>query len=58
MGRVDDVTAVVKALAEHRVVSIIGVGGVGKTSLALRVGSKLVSAYRGRRVVVRAGRRA
>ena len=45
VGRVDDVTAVVKALAAARVVSIVGMGGVGKTRLALRIGSSLLSAY-------------
>ena len=45
VGRADDVTAVVKALGEARVVSIVGVGGAGKTRLALRVGSELLSAY-------------
>jgi predicted ATPase/class 3 adenylate cyclase len=42
VGRIDDVTAVVKALAEARVVSVVGMGGVGKTRLALRVSSKLL----------------
>jgi predicted ATPase/class 3 adenylate cyclase/DNA-binding SARP family transcriptional activator len=45
VGRIDDITAVVKAFAEARVVSIVGTGGVGKTRLALRVGSKLLSSY-------------
>jgi predicted ATPase/class 3 adenylate cyclase/DNA-binding SARP family transcriptional activator len=45
VGRADDVTGVVKALAETRVVSIVGVGGVGKTRLALRVGGDLRADY-------------
>ena len=45
VGRGDDVTAVVKALGESRVVSIVGVGGAGKTRLALRVGAELRSEY-------------
>jgi predicted ATPase/class 3 adenylate cyclase len=45
VGRADDVNAVAKALGESRVVSIVGVGGVGKTRLALRVGSELRSEY-------------
>src|SRR4051812_9349485 len=42
VGRTDDVTAVVKAFAEAPVVSVVGMGGVGKTRLALRVASKLL----------------
>ena len=42
VGRIDDVTAVVKAFAEARVVSVVGMGGVGKTRLALRVGLEVV----------------
>jgi predicted ATPase/class 3 adenylate cyclase/DNA-binding SARP family transcriptional activator len=45
VGRIDDVTALVKAFAQARVVSVVGVGGVGKTRLALRVGSKLLPTF-------------
>jgi predicted ATPase/class 3 adenylate cyclase len=45
VGRTDDVIAVSKALAEARVVSIVGVGGAGKTRLALRVGSSVLTTY-------------
>ena len=45
IGREADVAAVIEALSETRVVSIVGVGGVGKTRLALRVGSELLPEY-------------
>ena len=45
IGRVDDVIAVTKALAEARVVSIVGVGGAGKTQLAMRVGADLAPSF-------------
>lgn len=37
VGREDDVVAVQHALAEHPVVTVVGVGGAGKTRLALEV---------------------
>jgi predicted ATPase/class 3 adenylate cyclase len=45
VGRIDDVTALVKALGDARTVSIVGMGGVGKTRLALRVGWELLSEF-------------
>jgi predicted ATPase/class 3 adenylate cyclase/DNA-binding winged helix-turn-helix (wHTH) protein len=45
VGRIDDVTAVVKAFADARIVSVVGTGGVGKTRLALRLGSKLLPEF-------------
>ena len=41
IGRADDVATVVSALAAHRLVVVIGPGGVGKTRLALEVGHRL-----------------
>ena len=45
IGRDEAVRSVTSRLSESRVVSIVGVGGVGKTRLALRVGRELVSQY-------------
>jgi predicted ATPase len=45
VGRADDVAAVIEALGQARLVSVIGVGGVGKTRLALRVGSELLPQF-------------
>jgi predicted ATPase/class 3 adenylate cyclase len=45
VGRDDDVAAVLEALGQARLVSVIGVGGVGKTRLALRVGSELLPEF-------------
>jgi predicted ATPase/class 3 adenylate cyclase len=45
VGRADDVAAIQTAIGSARVVSVIGVGGVGKTRLALRVGSELRSEF-------------
>lgn len=45
VGR-DDVVAGVRAmLAEHRIVTLVGVGGVGKTRLAIAAASELESRY-------------
>jgi predicted ATPase/class 3 adenylate cyclase len=45
VGRDDDVASVLDALGQSRLVSVIGVGGVGKTRLALRVGSELLPQF-------------
>jgi class 3 adenylate cyclase len=45
VGREDDVRAVTKALGEARLVTLIGVGGVGKTRLALQVAAELVPSF-------------
>jgi predicted ATPase/class 3 adenylate cyclase len=45
IGREHELDAVAALLAESRVVSIVGVGGVGKTRLALQVGSELLPSY-------------
>ena len=43
VGRDDDVEAVGALLRSHRLVVLTGVGGVGKTRLALEVGKRLLS---------------
>jgi class 3 adenylate cyclase len=45
VGRESDVDAVAALLAESRAVTVIGVGGVGKTRLALRVGSEVLPGF-------------
>ena len=37
VGREDEVAALAQALREHRLVTVVGPGGIGKTRLALRV---------------------
>ena len=41
IGREEDVAAVVSAVAAHRLVTVVGPGGVGKTRLALEVAHRL-----------------
>ena len=50
VGRAAEVEAVAALLADHRLVTLTGVGGVGKTRLALEVGAEVLAAVRGRRV--------
>lgn len=45
IGRVDERRRVVEALASHRVVTLTGVGGVGKTRLACATGESLVDEF-------------
>jgi predicted ATPase/class 3 adenylate cyclase len=45
VGRDEEVKRVSALLVEHRVVTLTGVGGVGKTRLALQVGSELLPHY-------------
>jgi predicted ATPase/class 3 adenylate cyclase len=46
IGRQADVSRVTSALEESRVVTVTGVGGVGKTRLALQVAADLLPRYR------------
>jgi len=43
VGRERDATDISRLLLDHRLVSLTGVGGVGKTRLALRVASDLMA---------------
>lgn len=47
IGRDREAGALSELLAEHRLVTILGPGGVGKTSLALTVASSLVDSFGG-----------
>lgn len=46
VGRDDAVDTIVDAVGEHRVVTLIGVGGVGKTRLALQSAAMLAPQFR------------
>lgn len=45
VGREAETTSVAAALRDHRMVTLTGVGGVGKTRLALRVAGELASEF-------------
>ncbi len=45
VGREDEQAEVLRLLANHRLVTLIGPGGVGKTRLSLQVGFECLSAY-------------
>jgi predicted ATPase/class 3 adenylate cyclase len=45
VGRDEDVQAVAALITEHRVVTVTGVGGVGKTRLALQVAAEQTDAF-------------
>jgi predicted ATPase/class 3 adenylate cyclase len=46
VGRDDDVADVIDALEQSRVLTLIGVGGVGKTRLAVQTAAKILPRYR------------
>ena len=56
VGRDGDVQRVVALTQRHRIVTLTGVGGVGKTRLAVQAAAELLSRVR-HRVVCRAGQR-
>ena len=45
IGRADFVTTVIRLLPLHRLLTIVGPGGVGKTSVALEAAEQLIPAY-------------
>jgi predicted ATPase/class 3 adenylate cyclase len=45
IGRERDVVEIETLLSQHRLVTLVGTGGVGKTSLALRVGADLMGRF-------------
>jgi predicted ATPase/DNA-binding SARP family transcriptional activator len=45
VGRGDDIRRVAKALHEHRLVTLVGPGGVGKTRLALQVAGEFTDSF-------------
>lgn len=47
IGRDDDIEAIAELIEDHRLVTILGPGGVGKTSLAVTVGSRVLSGFPG-----------
>jgi predicted ATPase/DNA-binding winged helix-turn-helix (wHTH) protein len=55
VGRADDVRMVSTQLAAARFVTILGAGGVGKTTVALAVGHDLIAAFSGSAVFVDLG---
>ncbi len=47
IGRDDDIEAIIGLIDEHRLITILGPGGVGKTSLAVTIGSRVVDGFPG-----------
>ena len=55
VGRADDVRAISDRLAARRFVTILGAGGVGKTTVAVAVGHDLLEAFSGTAIFVDLG---
>lgn len=47
LGRDDDIEAVIGLLDENRLVTVLGPGGIGKTSLAVTVGGRVLDRFGG-----------
>ena len=45
IGRADAIDALLRQLPRHRLVSVVGPGGIGKTTVALTVAEALIAAY-------------
>ena len=46
IGRADTIDGLVRQLSEHRFVTVVGPGGIGKTTVALAAAETLLAAYR------------
>lgn len=46
VGRDDELTLLDRALARHRLITLVGCGGVGKSRLALRAARRVREAFR------------
>ena len=55
IGREEIVAALVTQLSRRRLVTIVGPGGIGKTTVALAVAERMIGAYRARRLAGRSG---
>ncbi len=47
VGRTDEVIEIAKTVLEHRLVSLLGIGGTGKTRLALAVAAEVADRFEG-----------
>src|SRR5262249_20672863 len=45
IGRADAIAALVRQLSKHRLVTVVGPGGIGKTTVALATAETLLTAY-------------
>ncbi|MBV8164473.1 MAG: tetratricopeptide repeat protein [Candidatus Eremiobacteraeota bacterium] len=45
VGREVEILTIIETLTKHRLVTLVGAGGVGKTRLALQVGAELLDSY-------------
>jgi predicted ATPase/DNA-binding SARP family transcriptional activator len=45
IGRRSEIEAVVRQVNEHRLVTLVGTGGIGKTSIAVRVAAEMAAAF-------------
>lgn len=45
IGRADEVSDIISAVRTHRLVTLAGVGGIGKTRLAIEVAARLAGSY-------------
>src|SRR5215470_1142235 len=55
VGRDEDVLLISNRLIATRFVSIVGIGGVGKTTVAIAVGHRLIEAFKGAILIVDLG---